>query len=200
MKKILLILVISIIGTVNVVKSQTNPAPFDLRKGNYSLTSWDSLATVNTYPSNMIFRWIPLLMTAPFYKDSASTNYNLAYNLTSGPRFNGLGKNGISVITTKTSASGTNEFTGSILLALNTTNRKNLQVSWESQTLTVNPRAMSLRLQYRVDSTGLYTDVPGPVQFTSTAGATGLAAEDSLKIGPTALPVSCENQPYVDIF
>ena len=47
---------------------------------------------------------------------------------------------------------------------------------------------MKLRLQYRVDTTSLFTDVPGPIEFTSSQSTT-----DSTEIGPVTLPAICNN-------
>ena len=197
MRKLIHFIAISLlmISLNNLQAQKTNPKPFILSTGSYMFTTWDTNASTGTYPANMILQWMDTNKIAPFYGDTGNTNYQASYNLTSGPRFNGLGNKGLAVITTHSSQSGFNEFTGCILLALNSTGRKNLQVSWKSQTITANTRIMNLRLQFRLDSTKLYTDVPGPVQFVSNATLTN----DSLILGPVTLPATCDDQPYVEL-
>jgi hypothetical protein len=188
--------------------AQTNPTPYPLSTGNYQFKQWDSLAFAGTYPANMIFQHVPSNRLGPFYNDSAS-DYSCPYNMSKRPRINGYMSKGIGILTTSSSQyndcnSGNAEkrFMGSVLLALNSTNRANLKVQWKSETLVpgdgngtpATPRIWNLRLQYRLGSTGNFQDVPGPVEFVATT-STG----DSTIIGPVTLPAECNNKPLVQL-
>ncbi|MFM2295545.1 MAG: hypothetical protein RLZZ350_1958 [Verrucomicrobiota bacterium] len=164
----------------------TDPAPFDLSTGNYSLAQWDAANAAGTYPSNIRFQQAasgdPTLATA------MTADYTNAYNLTTGTRLTGQGASGFAFI--NTSSGGL----GAAVLALNTTGRTNIQVSWTGGLVTVNPRTYAIRLQYNLlGSAAAWTDVAGPIEYNST----GLTAGNTQAFGPTALPAECENQPVV---
>lgn len=103
---------------------------------------------------------------------------------------NGLGTNGFSWRNTGSPAGGL----GAAVLALNTTGLSNIRVSWTGGTVDIqNERQYRIRLQYRVGTSGSFTDVPGPVEYTSaTIG-------HSQDFGPTLLPVTVNNQPVVQL-
>jgi hypothetical protein len=95
-----------------------------------------------------------------------------------------------------------NRFVGAAVLALNATGRNNIRLRWKSETTipgdgngaTSDPRVWKLRLQYRVGSSGLFTDIPGPVEFTSST-----SIGDSVQFGPITMPSGCNNQPIVQL-
>lgn len=179
--------------------SQTNPAVFNLASGNYSFSSWPSSSAAGTYPANMIFHFTNDA-TGGSYNASANGNadYNCGYNLGSRNRVNGQGNNGFSFIATSSAlwnncSSGTasaTRFMGAALLGLNSTGRTNIQVSWTGRTYSVSDddRVFAIRLQYRTTTSGNWTDVPGPVQYTGTT------AGSSAVVPAATLPAACENQ------
>jgi hypothetical protein len=190
------------------ISAQTLPVPFQLSSGNFQFNYWDSLNMPGTYPANMIFQFVPSNQLAPYYHDSTN-DFSCSYNLTKRPRFIGYGNKGVAFLTTSNSQyndcnSGASDhrFVGNALLALNSTNRTNIRVQWKSETLipgdgngiATEARVMRLRLQYRIGSTGQFTDVPGPVEFTS-----GMLSGDSLSFGPTVLPAECTNKPVIQL-
>ena len=194
--------------SVNKLSAQTQPVPFDLSSGDFHFNSWDSLATAGTYPEGMIFQFVPANRIAPFYNDSSS-DYSCPYNMTKRPRIIGYLAKGIGFQTTSSSqyndcnsGAAVNRFMGTALLALNTVNRNNIRVSWKSETLLpgdgngtpATPRIWNLRLQFRIGSSGDFTDLPGPVEFVA-----GLATGDSVTIGPTLLPLVCNGKPLVQL-
>jgi hypothetical protein len=192
--------------TYNIhVSGQTNPEPFNLSSGNYSFTSWDSASPAGSFPSNMIFHFVSSNQVAAFYNDGTS-DYDCRYNNTKRPRINGLLEDGISIVTTSSSqynncdsGAAASRFMGAVLLALNASGRGNISVTWTGETLipgdgTPNPRIWNLRLQYRVGNSGLFTDVPGPVEYVAA-----VAAGSPITLGPTLLPVNCWNQPLVQV-
>jgi DNA/RNA endonuclease YhcR with UshA esterase domain len=181
----------------------TNPAPFDLSTGNYTFNSWASTATAGTYPAHMAF-WYTQDPSASWFNiaEPGSEDYNCGYDLTARPRFNGLGANGVSVITTGSpqrndcigGAADTTRYTGNIVLNLNTTGRTNIQVSWFNEIMNAPGRDFIFRLQYRLNNTGNFIDVPGPVEYNTTGKLLGDTATIS-----TVLPAVLENQSNVQL-
>jgi hypothetical protein len=208
MKKIYLSRIAFLIAMMSLIFSNsfavvTNPAGFDLSTGNYSFNNWPAASAAGTYPPNMMFQWINVGdATMANYVGDLYADYACAYQnppITSGPRIFGLGTNGFSFFNTGSAQSnacaiGQGGFSGGAELALITTGRSNIQVSWTSSTITPNPRLYGVRLQYRVGVAGNYTDVPGPVEYLSVA-----TANIPVNVGPVTLPATCENQPVVDL-
>ncbi len=143
----------------------TYPAPFDLSGGNYVFTEWSPSNPSGTYPTSMIFHRTstqdPLLST------EMTTNYTGAYNLTSGSRINGLGTSGFSFVNTSTAGN-----LGAAVLALNTLNRTNIQVTWTGGFVRIagtTTREYRIRLQYKIGDSGSFQDVTdangNPVEY-----------------------------------
>lgn len=163
--------------------AQTNPTLHNLSISDYTFTEWSAATPAGTYPANMRF-WRTGTQD-PTLAATANADWTGAYNLTSGPRVNGLGDNGFSFINT-----GTNGNLGMAVVGLNATGRENIQVSWTGGTIEQNARIYRIRLQYRVGS-GSWTDVPGPVEYeVSTNG-------HSQTFGPTTLPSEVNNEAEV---
>ncbi|MCX7767857.1 MAG: T9SS type A sorting domain-containing protein [Flavobacteriales bacterium] len=201
----------------------TNPTPFNLSGGNWTLTGWRSNAPALHYPGNgangtgagevsgaanahMVFHQT-VQPEPPGYNhlSPGTKDWNCAYNLTSRSRIMGLGTNGFSFLGTSDArdnfcnASGTNpnNYVGGALLALNTTGRSNIQVTWTGRTMSVAggspPRIFTIQLQYRIGNTGNFTDVPGSsYTMNNTAG-------HSAVVGPVTLPAVCNNQCLVQL-
>jgi hypothetical protein len=181
----LLIMAISIYSIR--VMGQTMPSLKDLSSSDYSFTSWASTAPAGTYPENMYFHRTST--QDPGLSIEMTSNYTSAYNSTSGTRINGMDDDGITFVNTSTNGN-----LGAAVLGLNTSGRTNIQVSWlgGTHTQTDGTRVYAIRLQYRIGS-GSWTDVPGPVEYSSS----GQSAGHSQNFGPTTLPSSCDNQPAV---
>jgi len=184
---------------------QTNPEPFNLSTGAYAFTAWDSASPAGTFPPNMIFQFVDTNQLAPFITEGTS-DFDCSYNKTKRPRINGLMGNGISLLTTSSSqynncvsGNASGRFIGDILISLNASGRGNIKVSWKGETLiagdgTPGPRIWNLRLQYRMGNSGLFIDVPGPVEYVAST-----SAGSPLTLGPTLLPSECWNQPIVEV-
>lgn len=196
----------SILSFSSSVKGQSIPTPFDLSTGPYQCASWDSLSPKGTFPESMVFHYVAANQTAPFYTDAAS-DYDCSYHKSKRPRINGLMNQGIGIVTTSSSqyndcdaGAADNRFMGAILLSLNASERNNISASWKCETVMpgdgdpTQPRIWNLRLQYRVGNSGLFTDVPGLVEFISSP-STG----DSVQFGPITLPEECNGQPIVQL-
>lgn len=135
--------------------AQTNPSPFDLSTGNYSLSSWDATNPAGTYPPNMRFHRSNT--QDPRLSTEMTADYTSAYNLTSGSRINGLGTNGFSFLNT-----GTNGNLGAAVLALNTTNQTNIRVTWTGgfvQIAGTTTREYHIVLQYKIGDGGIFQNV-----------------------------------------
>ena len=165
-----------------------NPTAFDLSIGSYSLTNWPASSSAGTYPSNMIFHRSGT--QDPGLAVEMDANYTQAYNLTSGTRINGLDADGFSFVNTDTLGN-----LGAAVVAINTTGNINVRVSWVGGTVTATDgdRVYKIRLQYRIGASGTWTDVAGPVEYTSST--TGHSAS----FGPTTLPSEVNNKSVVQV-
>jgi len=183
--------------TITNLSAQTMPMPFDLSLGHYNLTAWAADNPAGTYPPNMRFHTSGTgTGTAdPNLTREMAADYTLAYNLTSGTRINGLGIDGIRF--NNTSSPGN---LGAAVLALNTTNRNSLKVSWNSKIIAQGVRIYGLRLQYRIGA-GAFQAVldafGNPVEviadMTKPSGVTGA----EWAFAEIKLPLEAENQPVV---
>lgn len=192
------LLTFMLVGSV-VMNGQSNPAPFDLNAGSYSFTTWNNTQAAGTYPPSMVFHQAPIidqpLGTAPV------ADYNCAYNLTSGARINGLGVSGVQFLNTGTLVCNC-AFVGSAVLALNTTNRAQVNVSFVAQQMPgQGQRVHGLRLEYRIGSTGAWLPVirnGAPVELVTvnTASSTATWPEQTFT---ATLPTVCENQALVQV-
>lgn len=186
--------ILMILTSATNIIAQSNPTPFDLSGGNYALTDWLSTSAAGTYPPSMVFQQ-PANIDDSF-DAAAVADWNCTYSLTSGARITGLGTNGVGFINTGT-ANCNCAFAGSALLALSTTNRTQVRVSFVAQTLGAGQRRYGLRLQYRLATTGAWTSVinnVAPVEFVSVANVTGSQVSIS-----SPLPSACDNQPLVQL-
>lgn len=158
------------------------------------MTSWLSTSTAGTYPPNMAFQQT-VSIDSPF-DAQAVADWNCSYALTSGARVTGLGTTGVAFLNTGTLNCNC-AFVGSAVLALTTTNRTQVNVSFVSQTVAAGQRRYGLRLQYRLATTGTWTTVMNngaPVEFVTVANTTGSQATIT-----SPLPAACENQPLVQL-
>ena len=170
---------------------QTNPTPFDLSSGNYSFTGFVS-GTVTTYPDSMQGHSFSALPTSANLTAPPSADRALVVStdpITTGSIRNEV-SNGISLLN-----SGSNNI-GAIVVALNTTGRSSITVGFTAQQLNDgNSRINGLRLQYRVGTSGNFTDV-SPITEYLTA-ATGVNGEQTFS--GIVLPSEVNNQPVVQV-
>jgi len=183
-------------ATCTQLAAQTNPTPYDLNLGTYTMTQWPNTSLAGTYPANMVFH-----MTANIddrAEQVAIADYNCAYNLTSGARITGQGTSGFSFINTGTLVCNC-AYTGSAVLALNTTNRAQINVSWINQVIFSGTRPYGVRLQYRIGQTGAWLNViraGNIVEYMAPLGTSGAATAQTIS---TLLPTECENKPLVQV-
>lgn len=212
----------AITASIGVQMAQlTNPSPYLLSGGNWTLTGWNSAVPSGSYPgngatgadvttgvvagiasANMAFQWFASeQVTVP--TGNAGSDFACPYNLSARPRVNGVGANGFAFINTGSSqydncisGGASNKFTGAALLALNTTGMQNIQVSWTGGTISVSdgtpiPRSYTIQLQYRVGVSGSFTNLSSSY-VTGTAGS-------SASIPAVTLPAACENASVVHL-
>lgn len=196
--KYALILSVLFLTGLNVI-AQTSPAPFNLGGGNYTLACWPLscaaatpvLPAPGTYPPNMYLH-VCSADSNPAIGDPTTANFTSHYALGTGNRFNGLGATGIGMV----NASKTPATVGAAVLGLNTTGRTNINVSWQSRTLTTG-NSYNLRLQYRITTASPWLDVPGPIEYTYTGIIPNL---QTLSVNlSTATANAVDNRPNIEL-
>jgi hypothetical protein len=213
MKKILH-LIFSYVLMMGVALAQSSPQPFDLNTGNYSFSTWDSASAAGTYPANMMLHMIGSI--TPNENTPATGDWNCDYNLNIGSVIKGYDTLGIAFrITTNTvnntcqvnpDASG-NVYVGDGTIALNTTDRENINVSWKGRMLssfvynaaTQNTRFFGIACQYRIGTTGAFTNVPGNYLFVCNSTDTTYHPQFYNETLSSTLPAACNNQPVVEV-
>ena len=187
-----------LVSTASIIAQVNYPASFDLATGPYSFTNWANTNPAGTYPSNMIFHRYD--KADGKLLDSAFINYALAYNATSGIKVNGLTADGIEFVNSSATQS-----VGMAVVALKTTNRTSINVSftaaltaWNGALPTAPRREWAIRLQYSTGNTSAsgWTDVLSggvPVEFSTV----GLNAPSAEQVKSAVLPSACDNQAIV---
>ena len=175
------------------------PLAHRLATGPYVFTSWPANAAAGTYPPNMLFLQAPTnALPDPDLALEFTNWWTLPYNRTIRSRINALGDDGIAFLNTSDPQADGGGFLGAALLALNTTGRSNIFVTWRGGTVNPNSRFYALRLQYRLGATNGFTDVldaqSHPVEYLRNATAGHTAA-----LGPVTLPPECDNQTYIQL-
>jgi hypothetical protein len=192
---------LTLLGITNKSIAQTNPTPYNGWPNDYLFNNWSASSSAGTYPANMIFHYADTNDTDPLLTEIIATeDYMLAYNLTSSTRIEGWDHLGFSFV--NTSPGHSSDSTGNLgeaVLALNTTARENVQLSWTAGTITTAQRIYKLRAQYRIGTTGAYIDLPytnlSEIEYTSP----GVIDTPGVDFGPIILPGTCDNQSVVQI-
>jgi|688.fasta_scaffold17892_4 hypothetical protein len=215
MKKTLLIIFASVLWSFFGF-AQSQPIPFDLSTGNFLFSEWDSTSAPGTYPSSMILHTLNA-QTASI-ADTGKADWTCAYNLNAGPRFKGKGLNGIGMVNTGSSQlstcasdTATPVYVGELVVGMNTTGRNNIQVSWIGRMISSfnyvpspgsNPvnRFFALVCQYRIGTTGPFMTFSNDSIFYCNLNDTTYHPQGYADtLGYAALPVSCEDQPVVQL-
>ncbi len=181
-------------GTNLVAKFERAVSPHSLNAGPFLLTSWSRSAAAGTYPEHMFFE--QTAQQDPGLDAPLEAEWSLPYNLGSRSRVLGLEEDGIGFINTSdpqnTPGAG---YLGSAVLTLDTLGVTNIVVSWIGGTVETNEQSYALRLQYAVGESGfldLHDSSGNPVEYSRHS-----AVGHSEIVGPTLLPPSAENQPWV---
>jgi endonuclease/exonuclease/phosphatase family metal-dependent hydrolase len=183
-KNQLFILALSLTLWFSSAFAQTNPTAVSLP---FSLTTQTS-ATLPAGVAVHKFSSIPTTRTlAPATGDLPNQGSSAA--LATGGWYH-LSTDGIGLL-----ASGTNA-AGAVVVAINTTGLTNIQVSWLCKTIkNQSSRDNSIALQYRVGTSGNFTNVG----TTSTYTSAGKVAVDVSPTYTETLPVGAENQAVVQV-
>lgn len=190
----ILLLIINI-GMMSWANGQTNPAAHNLSSSDFSFTGF-ALGTTTTYPTSMQGHKFPAERSTATLTANADGDRVLAVStdpIGTGSIRNEVA-NGISLLN-----SGSNNI-GAIVISVNSTGRSNLTVSWTAQQLSSGgsggtDRINGLRLQYRIGTTGSFTDVSS-TEYLTTNTASQNAAQTFSSI---ALPSACNNEPVVHV-
>lgn len=186
MKKNLLLSALAIVtlAATGTLRAQTNPTAVSLP---FSLTSQSSVTpasgvAVHRFSSIPTSRIVtPATGDLPNQGSTPTNNAGGWYN---------LGTDGIGML-----ASGTNP-AGAIVVAVNTTGQTNIQVSWLCKTIyNQSARDNSVALQYRIGTTGNFTNVGTTTTYSSAGNANG---HSSATLTET-LPAAADNQAVVQL-
>jgi hypothetical protein len=211
---------ISILFLANQVGAQTNPAAFDLSSGNYTLTEWADTNAAGTYPANMAFHITS--NNSDTLGFTATGNWICAYNLSSRSRIMGRNLDGIGFRRAGNSwddncsnATTVQRHPGAAVLSLNSTGRENIQVSWLGKmfggvsgsgiadlaydSISQN-RVYGIKLQYRVDTSAAFMDVPGAAVYSSLDSVNTYKLIGEVDTIPAVtLPFECNNQALIQV-
>ena len=174
---------------------QSNPTAHDLSSSSFTFTGFGA-GTTTTYPTSMQGHKFPAERTTATLAADADGDRVLANNASligSGSIRNEVA-NGISLLN-----SGSNNI-GAILVALNSTGRESLSVTFTAEQLTsggngATDRINGLRLQYRIGVTGSFTDVAS----TEYLGTNTTAVNGPQTFTSISLPSACNNQSVVHL-
>ncbi len=164
------------------VAASLNPELFALASGSYSFTEWSNEAGAGAYPANMRFLMSNDPSAAGFDPLADGTRlFNCDYNLSSRPRFQGLGANGFSMLSTgspqynncASGAADNDRYVGSAVIGLNTQTVGFARIEWLNRLVTEGERDFTVRLQYRVGDSGGYTDFAGNPEYSSLGKVAG---------------------------
>jgi len=169
---------------------QSNPTAHNLASTSFTFTGFAS-TTTTTYPTSMQGWTFGGTEASSTTTGAASADQALVANsdtITTGSIRN-EGTSGISLLSTGTVG------LGAICVSVNSTERTSLQVTWTAaDMITTATRIMGVKLQYRVGTSGSFTDVASTI-YTSTSGSAAAAQTFS----NIALPAGAENRPVVQI-
>jgi hypothetical protein len=172
----------------------------------YIFNFWSADEPAGSFPDNMVFVQsnvddpqldTPLLFAYDIpveeYHADDQGNIGFPYRNQSRTRINGLADNGVSFINT-----GRNRDLGAAILALDTRNVDEFNLSWKASTLLVNSRVYALSLQYRTnieDPWKSWTDNQGvPVIYHRNE-----SVGHSQSFWNLSLPNDATNKPYVQV-
>ncbi len=153
--------------------AQSNPAAFDLSGGDYSMTEWSSSSPAGTYPTSMVFHTFENRIEFGNLDEAPNGDWTFEYDRTSRARMTGEDADGIGFNQTSSYQADATQptFMGAAVLALNTTGRGDIMVSWVSEASGTLGRPYALRLQYRIGDSGPWQnamDGVDPVQFSAS--------------------------------
>jgi hypothetical protein len=178
--------------------AQTNPTPWNFNtQGNYSFTS--IVAASPTLPPSMAIHQMSDMPATLSSTAISDIPLPLAAGTAAQTNVRGYNTKGLGLRSSPVSASAGYQIgqLGEVVLALNTTGRTNVRVSFLAGTIdegTGGSADFSLRCQYRLGHSGTWSEISGtPVEYATAD------VEDSVSFGPILLPSNIDNQPEVQI-
>lgn len=198
MKKTYYSIAIAVMTGTSFLSAQTDPTPWNLNSaGNYSFTSLSP--TANSLPSGMAIHQMGASPTTLTTTAAGDIPLPCAQTQANNTNVWGLGVQGIG-IKVNPSAASTGYTAGrsfEVLVAVNTTGRTNVKVSYKAgsyQPGGSSAAVFRLRCQYRVGSSGSWSEMPGGVSEYQA-----INPPDSVMKGPYTLPSSVDNQAAVQV-
>lgn len=186
MRKILqgLLFACAAMGSMTPLSAQTNPTAVTLP---FSLTSQSSSAL----PAGVA---VHRFSTVPVARIITPGTADLTLAGSAPGGFTGgwyyLNNDGIGMLATGSTAPG------ALIVAINTTGLNNISISWVCRTiLNQASRDNSIALQYRIGTTGNFTDLGTASTYSSTGKANGDVSATYME----TLPAAAENQPVVQV-
>lgn len=179
-----------------IISPNPEPTPANLDACNYTFKSWAASSAIATSPASMKF--VYMVDSDPPVTSSIAGFTSGAFNLTSRTRINGLGISGFSFINTGNGNTGYPSMKlGGAILAINTTDKSKVTVSWIGRTIIANSRVYRIRLQYRIGDIQPFNDLLDDngqvVEYVRGADGSNLAMPE------VSLPSEVLNQPYVQL-
>jgi hypothetical protein len=188
----------------HVFRTLVYPSAFNLSQGNFIFDTWNNTEPEYSYPANMIFLQangsdpglnddllFPYYIPHDDYHADDQAKIGFPYSATGRTRITGLGADGVSFINT-----GRNRDLGGALLAINTMDLSNLMISFKAGTLIKNERTNAWRLQYRIGTTGNFSNLlvnSLPVQYSASTDG------DVVNFDNIPLPQVLHGKEYVQL-
>ncbi|HLG03269.1 MAG TPA: hypothetical protein VI731_06715, partial [Bacteroidia bacterium] len=151
--------------------AQSDPTPFNLGiSGNYAFTNWPAISPGGTYPSGMIFHQMDAALPSLTSTAASDLGAGFSYLNLTGTRIQGVGSRGIELQNTQSplNTGFLKNRLGEIVLGVVTTGRTQLQLSWKAQTRTNGGNITAIRCQYRIGTSGSYSDFPAVSEYMSS--------------------------------
>ncbi len=183
-----------------------HPRAHRLSTGPWQFDHWDQQQPAQSYPAHMMFlqgrdndSTLETALVDAYHIPTADAanagDVQFPYRASSRTRINGLGADGIAFINT-----GRGRDLGGALLALDTTGIIGAEIGFTAGTVLPNSRVYALRLQYRIGTSGPFTDLTGedgaPIEYVRDTD-TGAGHEKVFE--PVPLPGHLLGQPYLQL-
>ena len=197
MKQVFLSLIL--LSAINLF-AQTIPFAYMLRSQPYFFGGWLASSNMKSYPSSMKFQVFEG-EDDPGKNSEPNADWECGYDVKQDSRFIGLNNLGIGFLNTSdpSSCHSIHAKVGAAVLALNTSNAFDIELSWTIRLIQKGdgrPTAREYKVapQYKSGATGDWIDFPSNNVFSSSGKVQGSSSDYTV-----TLPTSCENQSLVQI-
>lgn len=174
-----------------------NPAPHTLSEDAFTFDDLDPQSPAGDFPDNMALHQTSI--ASPAIDAPITADWDLAFDKDQHSRIVGLNEKGVGFINTpELQPMAGAGFAGAAVVALDTRNRENIQLSWKGATLAAHDNQYALRLQYRTGKYGAFQDFKNkgkrPVEYIRNP-----LGEDQKHFKNIRLPDHLEDEPYVQL-